>query len=87
MKTIISSIELAFIIVEIVQFHLIVKRIFGIHKARRVKPFDCITCLSFWVCIGMLFVPYTIIDKIFIVTSATIIAYLLSSYITEKKLK
>jgi hypothetical protein len=87
MKTILTSILIAYILVEIVQLDRVVKKIFRINPDKRVKPFDCITCLSFWVCIGLLFVPSSIVKKMFIVTTTTFIASLVSSYITEKKLK
>lgn len=87
MKVIVSSILTAYILIELLHWDMVIKRILKMPAHKTIKPFDCLMCLSFWISIGFLFIPDNILHSIFIVTSTALISTIVSYYITQSKLK
>jgi hypothetical protein len=85
MKSIILSLEIAFILVEMVKWQNVIKKVF--RRNGRVKPFDCFACLSFWVALVVIFVPAPIIDLAIIPATTAIVGQIIGRIITEWKLK
>jgi hypothetical protein len=55
--TIIAAVLFAYTFVEVLGVHKVIKRFYNYAPGRRLKPFDCTTCMSFWMCILLLILP------------------------------
>jgi hypothetical protein len=55
--TIIAAVLFAFTFVEVLGVHKVIKRFYNYAPGRRLKPLDCVTCMSFWMCILLLILP------------------------------
>lgn len=85
MKIIILALCASFILVEVVGWHLKIKKWLKI--TGRIKPLDCFACLSFWISIVLLFVPTKFINLALIPAVTAIIGQALGKIITDWKLK
>jgi hypothetical protein len=47
----------AYYFVNVVQFHMAIKRAFKLNPSRRLKPIDCVQCLSVWFGLILWFCP------------------------------
>lgn len=56
---------IAYYFVNIAGIHLAIKKGFKIPAHKRLKPFDCVTCLSVWVAVALYFMPLLIIQFLF----------------------
>ena len=55
--TIIAAVLFAFTFVEVLGVHKVIKRFYNYAPGRRLKPLDCVTCMSFWSCVVLLILP------------------------------
>jgi hypothetical protein len=55
--SIIAAVLFAFTFVEVLGVHKVIKRFYNFAPGRRLKPLDCVTCMSFWSCIVLLILP------------------------------
>lgn len=62
----------AYYFVNVAGFPMVIKRI--LKRPGRLKPFDCVTCLSVWVAAGLYFAPQEISNFLFIIFSTGFIA-------------
>ena len=54
---IIASISFAYYFIEIAGVPFWIKRKLNFHRFQRLKPLDCLTCLSVWVAVILFFMP------------------------------
>lgn len=47
----------AYYIVNVVQLHMAIKRAFNLDPLLRIKPVDCVQCLSVWFALILYFLP------------------------------
>ena len=47
----------AYYFVNVAKIPYIIKKVWGIPFDKRMKPFDCATCLSVWVAVVLFFMP------------------------------
>lgn len=87
MKTVILSLEVAFILVEVARWHIPIKRLLRLPADKRLKPLDCFPCLSMWVCVALVFTPAQIIDKAFLIATTAVFGQIIGKTLTEWKLK
>ena len=57
MITLLAAFFLAYYFVNVAKIIYVIKKIWGIPFERRMKPFDCVTCLSVWLAIVLFFLP------------------------------
>ena len=57
MITVLASFFLAYYFVNVAKITYVIKKIWAIPFERRMKPFDCVTCLSVWLAIVLFFLP------------------------------
>ena len=57
MTTVLAAFFLAYYFVNVAKITYIIKKIWAIPFERRMKPFDCVTCLSVWLAIVLFFLP------------------------------
>jgi hypothetical protein len=50
----------AYYIVNVVQLHMAIKRAWKLDPAKRIKPIDCVQCLSVWMAVALFFLPVEI---------------------------
>ena len=72
--TTIAAYCFAFYFVNVFQGAMLYKRVFKINHKSRVKPFDCVQCLSVWVAVVLFFSPEIISNFIAVVFGAGFIA-------------
>ncbi len=58
----------AYYFVNIAGFHMVIKK--AIKWPGRLKPFDCVTCLSVWIAVALFFLPNEISTFLLIIFSA-----------------
>jgi hypothetical protein len=73
-----TALSFSYNFVEINQLARHAKKIFKIHHAKRLKPFDCFYCLSCWSCLALYFTPDTVLMPLFLFSITGVIAYKLS---------
>ena len=73
---IIASISFAYYFIEIAGIPHAIKRKLNYGRFQRLKPFDCLTCLSVWVAVFLFFCP--------ILTSQFVATIFLSGIIANK---
>lgn len=59
---------LAYYFVNVAGFHMVIKKLFN-HPGR-LKPFDCVSCLSVWFGLVLCFVPGPVAEAILILFGA-----------------
>jgi hypothetical protein len=55
--TVMAAVLFAFTFVEVLGVHKVIKRLYNFAPGRRLKPLDCVSCMSFWMCILLLILP------------------------------
>jgi mannose/fructose/N-acetylgalactosamine-specific phosphotransferase system component IIC len=50
----------AYYFVNVLQFTMAIKRVWKLPPEKRLKPFDCVQCLSVWLAIALYFLPIQI---------------------------
>jgi hypothetical protein len=61
----------AYYLVNVVLWHVPLKRAF---KRQRVKPFDCVQCLSVWFALGLYFLPIELSNALALIFGAGFIS-------------
>lgn len=54
---IVASISFAYYFIEVAGIPHWIKRKLNLHRFARIKPLDCLTCLSVWVAVILFFLP------------------------------
>lgn len=49
----------AYYFVNVANIPMLIKRVFKLNPQKRIKPFDCVVCLSVWVALILFFLPST----------------------------
>ena len=62
----ISAFLFAYYFVEVAGITWAIKKGFGMMPHNRMKPFDCVTCLSVWVAVALYFLPIVITQFLFV---------------------
>lgn len=62
----ISAFLFAYYFVNVAAIPSAIKKGFGMMPHQRIKPFDCVTCLSVWTAIVLYWLPYEITQFIFV---------------------
>jgi hypothetical protein len=55
--TIFAAVMFSYYFVEVIGVHKVIKRFYNFAPGRRLKPLDCVQCLSVWVCLVLLMIP------------------------------
>ena len=55
--TIFAAVMFSYYFVEVMGVHKVIKRFYNFAPGRRLKPLDCVQCLSVWVCLVLLMIP------------------------------
>lgn len=55
--TVIAAVTFSYYFVEVLAIHKVIKRFYNYAHGKRLKPLDCVQCLSVWVCILLLMLP------------------------------
>lgn len=55
--TVIAAVTFSYYFVEVLALHKIIKRFYNYAPGKRLKPLDCVQCLSVWVCLLLLMLP------------------------------
>ena len=67
---ILASFFLAYYFVNVAKITYVIKKIWGIPFEKRIKPFDCTTCLSVWLAVLLYFMPLELNQFILIIFAA-----------------
>lgn len=70
MLTILSAWLFAYYFVNIAGIPSAIKRGFRMKAGSRIKPFDCVTCLSVWTAAVLYFMPGNVVEFIAIIFAA-----------------
>ena len=57
----------AYYFVNVAKIIYFIKKVWGIPFEKRIKPFDCVTCLSVWSAVVFYFMPESIVQFILII--------------------
>lgn len=57
----------AYYIVNVVQLHMAIKKAFRIDPVKRMKPVDCVQCLSVWLSVVLYFLPIGVSEALGII--------------------
>jgi hypothetical protein len=55
--SIIAAVLFAHVFVDVLGIGKAIKRYYNYAPGKRLKPFDCTTCMAFWACIAFLLLP------------------------------
>ena len=72
---ILAAFFFAYYFVNIAKIVYVIKKVWHIPFENRMKPFDCVTCLSVWSAVGFYFLPENIVIFICIIFGAGFIGY------------
>ena len=64
----------AYYFVNVSGFHQVLKKLIKAHPQERVRPFDCVVCLSVWLAVILYFMPEEISQFLTIVFAAGFIS-------------
>jgi hypothetical protein len=62
----ISAFLFAYYFVNVAAFPSAIKKGFGYPPHKRLKPFDCVTCLSVWTSVVLYFLPIEVSEFLFV---------------------
>jgi hypothetical protein len=68
--TTIAAFTFAYYFVKVLDGAMILKRIFRLNPSKRLKPFDCVQCLTVWSALAFYFMPIELIDVIAVIFGA-----------------
>jgi hypothetical protein len=60
----------AYYFVEVAKIIYVIKKVWRIPFEKRIKPFDCVTCLSVWMAVVFYFMPFELVQFICIIFGA-----------------
>ena len=66
MIIVLAAFFFAYYFVNVAKIMYVIKKVWGIPFEKRMKPFDCVTCLSVWCAVVLFFLPIGV--SIFIAT-------------------
>lgn len=75
MIIVIASFLFAYYFVNVAGIHFALKRLLNLKPHQRLKPLDCVTCLSVWMAVVFYFIPYEYVQFIAIIFSAGFVGY------------
>ena len=67
---ILAAFFFAYYFVEVARIIYVIKKVWKIPFEKRMKPFDCVTCLSVWTAVVLYFLPIEISQFICIIFAA-----------------
>ena len=67
---ILAAFFLAYYFVNVAKIIYIIKKVWDIPFEKRIKPFDCVTCLSVWLAVLLYFMPMEVSQFIMIIFGA-----------------
>ena len=70
MVTVLAAFLFSYYFVNIAGFPNAIKRGFKFAPGKRLKPFDCVTCLSVWMAVIFWFIPFVIVKFIAVIFAA-----------------
>lgn len=70
MITILAAFLFSYYFVNVAGIANAIKRGFNFAPGRRLKPFDCVTCLSVWTAIVLWFMPFGLVKFICVIFAA-----------------
>ena len=70
LTTILAAFFFAYYFVNVAKIIYFIKKVWGIPFEKRIKPFDCTTCLSVWLAVVLYFVPFEITQFIAVIFAA-----------------
>ena len=73
--TILAAFLTAFYFVNVAKIVYIIKKVWQIPFDKRIKPFDCTTCLSVWLAVMLWFMPIEVSQFLTIIFGAGFIGY------------
>ena len=60
----------AYYFVEVAKIIYFIKKVWQIPFEKRIKPFDCVTCLSVWTAVVFYFLPFELVQFICVIFGA-----------------
>jgi len=57
MITVLAAFFFAYYFVNVAKIVYVIKKVWAIPFEKRIKPFDCVTCLSVWCAVVLFFLP------------------------------
>ena len=66
----IAAFTFAYYFVNVLDVAMILKRIFMLNPTKRLKPFDCVQCLTVWSALAFYFIPIELIQVIAVIFGA-----------------
>jgi hypothetical protein len=66
----IAAFTFAYYFVKVLDGAMILKRIFRLNPTKRLKPFDCVQCLTVWSALSFYFMPIELIQVIAVIFGA-----------------
>lgn len=70
----IAAFTFAYYFINVFNGHIILKRIFKIPLVKRLRPFDCIQCLTVWSALTFSFLPIHTVELIAVIFAAGFIS-------------
>ena len=70
----IAAFTFAYYFINVFNGHIILKRIFKIPLVKRLRPFDCIQCLTVWSALTFILLPVHIVEIIAVIFGAGFIS-------------
>ena len=67
---ILAAFFFAYYFVEVARIIYFIKKVWQISFEKRMKPFDCVTCLSVWMAVVFYFLPSELVQFICIIFAA-----------------
>ena len=68
--TILAAFLFAYYFVKVAKIVYLIKKVWGIPFERRIKPFDCVSCLSVWTAVILWFLPIELSQFLLIIFGA-----------------
>jgi hypothetical protein len=73
--TILAAFLTAYYFVKVAKIVYVIKKVWGIPHEKRIKPFDCVTCLSVWLAVALWFMPIGVNQFLTIIFAAGFIGH------------
>ena len=67
---ILAAFFFSYYFVEVAKIIYFIKKVWQIPFEKRMKPFDCVTCLSVWMAVVFYFLPHDLVQFICIIFAA-----------------
>ena len=73
--TILAAFLTAYYCINVAKIIYIIKKVWQIPHEKRIKPFDCVTCLSVWLAVVLWFMPIGVSQFLTIIFAAGFIGH------------